>query len=157
VLFGAWIMETFATTTALLAAVLNGVAAGVGGVLWWRVDPRPWVWPLVRAGQAAAVLLALTAGVAFISGARPDEGLFWLYAVLPVAIGFFAEQFRILAAQTVLEARGLEDAKAVGRLPEGEQRSVVLQIVRRELGVMALAAGVIMILALRAVAETPGL
>ena len=150
-------MESIATTTALLVAVLNGVAAAVGGVLWWRVDPRPWVWPLIRAGQAGAVLLALVAAVAYVSGARPDDGLFWLYAVLPTAISFFAEQFRILAAQTVLEARGLEDAQAVGRLPEDEQRSVVLQIVRRELGVMALAAGVLAFLALRAVSETPGL
>jgi hypothetical protein len=150
-------MENIATTTALLVAVLNGVAAAVGGVLWWRVDPRPWVWPLIRAGQAGAVVLALVAAVAYVSGARPDDGLFWLYAVLPTAISFFAEQFRILAAQTVLEARGLEDAQAVGRLPEDEQRSVVLQIVRRELGVMALAAGVLAFLALRAVSETPGL
>jgi hypothetical protein len=150
-------METIATTTALLVAVLNGVVAVLGGALWWRVEPRPWVWPLVRAGQAAAVLLALVAGVAFVSGARPDEGLFWLYALLPTAIGFFAEQFRVLAAQTVLDARGLPDAQAVGALPERDQRSVVLQIVRRELGVMALAAGVIAFLALRALAEVPGL
>ena len=33
----------------------------------------------------------------------------------------------------------------------------MLQIVRREMGVMALAAGVIAFLALRAVSETPGL
>ena len=150
-------METIATTTALSVAVLNGVVALVGGALWWRVDPRPWVWPLVRAGQAAAVVLAVVAGVAFVSGARPDEGLFWLYAVLPTAIGFFAEQFRILAAQTVLDARGLENAAAVGTLPEREQRSVVLQIVRRELGVMALAATVNAFLALRAVTEAAGL
>jgi hypothetical protein len=157
VAFGAFDMETVATTTALLAAVLNGVAAAVAGVLWWRVDPRPWVWPLIRAGQAGAVLLALVAGAAYISGARPDAGLFWLYAVLPVAIGFFAEQFRILAAQTVLDARDLEDAHAVGALPEHEQRSVVLQIVRRELGIMAVAAGVIAFLAVRAIVEAPGL
>ena len=150
-------METVATTTALLVAVLNGAAAIVGGVLWWRVDPRQWVWPLIRAGQAGAVALALVAGVAYVSGARPDDGLFWLYAVLPTAISFFAEQFRILAAQTVLDARGLENAQAVGRLPEDEQRSVVLQIVRRELGVMAVAAGVLAFLALRALSETPGL
>lgn len=150
-------METVATTTALLVAVLNGVAAVAGGALWWRVAPRQWAWPLIRAGQAGAVALAVVAGVAYVAGARPDEGLFWLYAVLPSAISFFAEQFRVLAAQTVLEARGLEDAQAVGALPEREQRSVVLQIVRRELGIMALAAGVIAILALRAISETPGL
>ena len=150
-------METVAVITALAAVVLNGLAAVVAGALWWRVDPRSWGWALVRAGQAAAIALALAAGVAYVSGARPDEGLFWLYAVLPVAIGSFAEQFRILSAQTVLDARGLEDAQAVGRLPDEEQRSIVRQIARRELGVMALAAGVIAFLALRAYAETPGL
>jgi hypothetical protein len=50
----------------------------------------------------------------------------------------------------VLDARDLEDAQAVGRLPDDEQRSVVLQIVRRELGVMAAAALVIAFLGLRA-------
>lgn len=150
-------METVAITTALLATALNGVAALVGGFLWWRVEPRPVAWTLVRVGQGGAVLLAAVAGAAYASGARPDEGLFWLYAVLPVAIGFFAEQFRILAAQTVLDARGLEDAQAVGALADAEQRSVVLQIARRELGVMALAAAVIAFLALRAYFETPGL
>jgi hypothetical protein len=150
-------METVAIATALLAAVLNGVAALVAGFLWWRVDPRRTGWTFIRVGQAGALVLAVVAGVAYVGGARPDDGLFWLYAVLPVAISFFAEQFRVLAAQTVLDARGLEDAQAVGRLPEAEQRSVVLQIARRELGVMALAAGVIAFLALRALVETPGL
>ena len=150
-------METVAVITALAAVVLNGLAAVGAGFLWWRVDPRAWGWALVRAGQVAAIALALAAGVAYVSGARPDEGLFWLYAVLPVGIGFFAEQFRILAAQTVLDQRGLEDAQQVGTLPEADQRSVVLQIVRRELGVMALAAAVIAFLALRAIVEAPGL
>ena len=150
-------MQTLATTTALAAAVLNLVAAVAGGWLWWRVAPRPWVWPMVRVGQAAAIALAASAAVAYATGSRPDDGLFWLYAVMPVAIGFFAEQFRVLSAQTVLESRGIEDAHAVGRLPETEQRSVVLQIVRRELGVMAVAAGVIAFLALRALGLVAGL
>ena len=59
-------------------------------------------------------------------------------------MSFVAEQLRIAAAETVLAARGHESARAVGRLPEAEQRSVVLAIVRRELGVMALAALVIL-------------
>lgn len=150
-------MENFLTIIALAAAVLNGIASIVGALLWWRVEPKPLAWALIRAGQAGAVALAACAGVAWFSGHRPDESLFWIYALVPVGVGFFAEQFRILSAQTVLEARGLEDAAAVGRLPEAEQRSVVLQIARRELGVMALAAGVIAFLALRAIAETGGL
>jgi hypothetical protein len=150
-------MQTLATITALAAASMNAVAAGSGGWLWWRVAPQPWVWPLVRIGQAAAIALAAVAGVAYATGADPDDGLFWLYAVLPVAIGFFAEQFRALSAQTVLDARGMEDAQAVGALPEAEQRSVVLQIVRRELGVMAVAAAVAAFLALRAAGLAEGI
>jgi hypothetical protein len=150
-------VEGVATVTALLVVVLNTLAGGLGAWRWWRVEPSDAFWRLARAGQVAAVLFAVMAGVLYLAGARPDDSLFWLYAVLPVAVSFFAEQFRILSAQTVLDARGLENAQAVGRLPEAEQRSVVLQIVRREIGIMALAALVAAFLALRAVTEVAGL
>jgi hypothetical protein len=108
------------------------------------------VWPLLRAGQILAALQALLAGVLFAIGFEPRDGLFWLYALLPVAIGVIAEQLRIASAEQVLENRDLPDAQAVGALPESEQRSVVLAVVRREIGVMALAALVVALLALRA-------
>ena len=135
---------------ALLVAITNGVAGTVSAVLWWRVDPRPWAWWLIRAGQATAILQAVGAGVLAASGLDPDDRLYWLYALLPVAVGFVAEQLRLVSAQMVLDARELENAQAVGALPEADQRSIVLQIVRRELGVMAAAALVICFLALRA-------
>jgi hypothetical protein len=135
---------------ALLVAISNGIAGVVSAVLWWRVEPHRFAWVLIRAGQAFAVLQAVGAGVLAASGLDPDDSLYWLYALLPVAVSFVAEQRRLASAQTVLDARGLEDAQAVGRLPAGEQQSVVLQIVRRELGVMAAAALVITFLALRA-------
>jgi len=150
-------LETLATLTALAVAVLNGIAGLYGSWRWWTVAPSRAFWILARAGQGAAIVLALVAGVLYLTGARPDDGLFWLYALLPAAIGFFAEQFRLLSAQTVLEARSLPDAQAVGRLPEADQRSVVLQIVRREMGVMTLGALVAAFLALRAITEVPGL
>jgi hypothetical protein len=150
-------MELVATLTALLAAVVNAGAAAWGGWRWWRVEPDRLSWTLIRAGQAATILLALAAGVAWATGSRPEGGLFWIYALVPVGTSFFAEQFRLLSAQTVLDARGLEDARAVGRLPAREQQSIVVQITRRELGVMALAAGVAAVLARRAVGETGGL
>jgi hypothetical protein len=150
-------VESVATLTALLAAVVNAAAAAWGGWRWWRVEPDRWSWALVRAGQAAVIALAALAGAAWLAGARPDDGLFWVYALVPAATSFFAEQFRLLSARAVLDARGLEDAQAVGRLPEREQRSVVLQIARRELGVMALAAGANAFLAVRAATEAAGL
>jgi hypothetical protein len=135
---------------ALLVAISNGIAGVVSAFLWWRVEPHRFAWVLIRAGQAFAVLQAVGAGVLAASGLDPDDSLYWLYALLPVAVGFVAEQLRLASAQTVLDARDLEDAQAVGRLPADEQQSVVLQIVRRELGVMAAAALVITFLALRA-------
>jgi len=135
---------------AFAVLALNGAAAAFAGLRWWQVAPSRAVWPLLRAGQVAAGLQALLAGVLFVAGYRPDDELFWLYALLPVAIGVIAEQLRIVSAEQVLENRGLPDAQAVGELSETEQRSVVLAVVRREIGVMALAALTVTFLALRA-------
>jgi hypothetical protein len=135
---------------ALVVAISNAIAGVVAATLWWRVEPRPSAWLLIRAGQAAAIAQAAAAGVLAASGLQPADGLYWLYALLPVAVGFVAEQLRLASAQMVLDARDLDDAQAVGRLPEDQQRSVVLQIVRRELGVMAAAALVVAFLGLRA-------
>jgi hypothetical protein len=85
-----------------------------------------------------------------IAGFAPEDRLYWLYAVLPVAVGFMAEQLRAVSAQTVLERRGFDSAQEVGQLDEAGQRSVVLSVVLRELGVMAIAAAVVVFLAWRA-------
>jgi hypothetical protein len=135
---------------ALAAAGVNALAAAVGGLRWWQVEPSRAFWVLARAGQGAAVALAVVAGVMALVGFEPEQGLFWLYALLPVAVGFVAEQLRIASALQVLDRRGLPDAAAVGNLPERDQRSVVRAILRREMGVMAVGAGVVGFLALRA-------
>ena len=141
---------TIAEIGALVTLAVNGAAGAFAGLRWWQVDPSRAVWPLLRAGQIVAGCQALLAGILFAAGYRPADELFWLYALLPVAIGFVAEQLRIASAEQVLENRDLPDAQAVGALPENEQRSVVLAVVRREIGVMALAAVVVAFLALRA-------
>jgi hypothetical protein len=133
---------------ATLAA--NGAAGAFAGWRWWQVRPSAAVWPLLRAGQVVAILQALAAGALFFAGYEPADGLYWLYALLPIAIGLIAEQLRIISAEQILENRGLENARAVGDLDEEQQRSVVLSIVRREIGVVALAAAVVAFLALRA-------
>jgi hypothetical protein len=142
-----------AQIAAALTLGANALAAVVAGVAWWRWSAHRPVWLAVRAGQVLAGGLAVVAGVLAIAGFEPPDGLFWLYAVLPVAVSFVAEQLRILSAQTVLDARELPGAAAVGELPESEQREIVLAILRREVGVMAVAAGVLAFLALRALAE----
>jgi hypothetical protein len=50
----------------------------------------------------------------------------------------------------VLESRGYESAQQVGELPEEEQRSIVVGILRREVGVMTLSALVVVGLLARA-------
>ena len=73
-----------------------------------------------------------------------------IYGLLPLAVSFIAEQLRIASAEAVLDARGFESAAAVGELPEDQQRAVVTAIVQREMGVMTLAAFVIVVLLARA-------
>lgn len=141
---------TIAVIGAFVTLAINGVAAAFAGLRWWQVRPSDRVWPLLRAGQVVAAAQSLLAGVLFVAGFRPADKLYWLYALLPVAIGFVAEQLRIASAEQVLENRDLPDAQAVGELPEAEQRSVVLAVVRREMGVLALGALVVAVLSLRA-------
>ena len=141
---------TIAEIGALVTLAVNGVAAAYAGLCWWQVRSTRFVWPLLRAGQIVAALQAALAGILFAAGFEPADGLYWLYALLPIAIGLIAEQLRIASAEQILENRGLVNAQAVGDLEEAEQHSVVLSIVRREVGVIALAAGVVAFLALRA-------
>ena len=145
-------MTTAAQIAAVGLATLAALAALLGAWRWYRVEPSRAFWALARSGQVAAGVQAVVAGVLALSGFEPADGLFWLYALLPVAVSFGAEQLRLASAQTVLDARGIEDAQAVGRLAQAAQRSVVLAIVRREIGVMAIAMGVIAFLALRGLA-----
>ena len=145
-------MQSVAVVAAWVVAAVNGLAAVVGGAAWWQVRQSRVFWVLARTGQGVAVLQAVITGVLAVASFDPDDGLYWLYALLPVAVGFFAEQLRIVAAEQVLDRMGLPDAAAVGSLPEERQRSVVVAILRRETGVIALAAAVVCFLAVRAVA-----
>lgn len=143
-----------------LAGVLAGLSALgalVGAWAWWSGGTARAFWPLVRSAQIVAGVLALTSGIAAAAGHRPSDGLFWVYALVPVGVGFFAEQLRAVSAVGVLEARGLPDAAAVGQLEEGEQRSVVVAILRREMAVMAAASAVTCFLALRVLSTAAGL
>lgn len=135
---------------AIATALATGVSGAIATFLWWTVNPVGWVWPLLRIGQLVAVGQAAVAGARYFVGPAPDDSLYYLYATLPVVIAFIAEQLRLASAETVLDDRGLENAQAVGALAEAEQQSVVLAIMRRELGVVAASALVAAFLALRA-------
>jgi hypothetical protein len=146
---------------ALAVATLNAISGLLGAWLWYRGEPLEErsgnaFWVLLRIGQGSSLTLAVAVGSLAAAGKYSNVHLFYLYALLPLAVGFVAEQLRVTSAQTILDQRGLEDAQQVGRLPEQEQRGVVAAIVRRELGVMALSALVVVFLALRAASTAHG-
>jgi hypothetical protein len=141
--------EASAIAGAVVAALFV-FAGGLGAWRWYRVETSRAFWVLLRVAQAALLGYVVLVGALLATGRRPDDDLFYVYALLPVAVSFVAEQLRIAAADTVLAARALPDAQAVGRLDEAGQRSVVTAILRRELGVMAVAALVIAGLLVRA-------
>jgi hypothetical protein len=146
---------------ALAVVLLNALPGLLGAYLWNRgvaLDGAAGraFWVLLRAGQGAALALALAVGSLAAAGNYSTDQLFYLYALLPLAVAFVAEQLRVASAQTILDQRGLDDAQAVGRLSEDEQRAIVAAIMRREAGVMALSALVVVFLALRAAGTAHG-
>ena len=149
-------MSDLVAGLALAVAGVNGAAAALGAWRWFRVEETSAFWALLRAGQVVAMGLAVLVGVLGAAGRSADDGLFYVYALMPVAVGLVAEQLRLASAEMVLEARGLADARAVGDLPAADQRSVVTAILRRELGVMVVAAAVVVFLALRAWGTSAG-
>jgi hypothetical protein len=145
---------------AIAVAALNAAPGLLGGWLWHDGEPgersAATFWLLLRIGQGSALTLALAVGASAAAGKYSSDHLFYLYALLPLAVGFIAEQLRVAAAQMILDQRGLENAQAVGTLAESEQRGIVAEIVRREIGVMALSALVVVFLALRAAGTAHG-
>ncbi|HLH65573.1 MAG TPA: hypothetical protein VKV27_07715 [Solirubrobacteraceae bacterium] len=133
----------------MLCGALFAAATLWGAWCWRRSRHSALFWRLLRAGQAAVVLEAALGGALVAAGRRGDT-LHLIYGVLPILVSFIAEQLRIASAQTILDSRGIESAAAVGELPASEQRAIVLAIVRREMGVMVLAALVIVVLLIRA-------
>ncbi len=145
----------------IAVAALNAVPGLLGSWLWYRGDPadRRLVnafWVTLRIGQGSALTLAIAVGSLAAAGKHASDDLFYLYALLPLAVAFVDEQLRVASAQAILDQRGLEGAQAVGGLPEQEQQGLVAAIVRREVGVMALSALVVVFLALRAAGTAHG-
>ena len=130
--------------------ILSSLAAGLYGLWsWWRAQPAPLFWTLLRTSQVILVVQLVIGVVLLTSGYEPPS-LHLLYGLLPVAISFVGEQLRLAAADQVLVKRDLDSARDMEHLPKAEQRDIVLEIVRRETGVMAASALVVCALALRA-------
>jgi heme A synthase len=129
---------------------LNAAAGLLGGIAWYRDRTSVAFWYLLRAAQVSVFVQALLGGLLVVTNHEPEEGLHYLYGILPLVVSFIAEGARADAAQREV---GEIDYEA---LPQADQESLALAIVRREMGIMAVSCGVIFFLALRA-AGTSGL
>lgn len=129
--------------------VLNLAAFAVGGVAWFRKRPSIPFWYLLRAAQVSVFLQVALGGLLVFTNHKPGDKLHYLYGLLPVLVSFLAEGARTGAAQRELGETDFESLDA------DTQESIALQIVRREMGIMAVSCGVILFLALRA-ATTSG-
>jgi hypothetical protein len=143
-------VKDVALAAEIVALTLSALACIYGAWSWWRARATAWLWRVIRAAQVAVVVQAALNGILVLTGPKP-KGLHILYSVVPLLVSLIAESLRVAAAQTVLDQRGLESAEAVGRLPEDEQRRIVVAIIQRELAVMTIAAAVVVVLLLRAV------
>ncbi len=125
--------------------IASNLVAGVwGGVAWLRSVPTVGFWYALRTAQAAVVLQVALGAVLLLSGREASSGLHYLYGILPLGISLLAEAARAGAAERELEGLDFES------LPKSRQHSVALAIVRRETGIMAVSALVILGLAIRA-------
>ena len=133
------------------AVILLNLAAGaIGGIAWYRNIPSIPFWYLLRAAQVSVFLQALLGGLLVVTNHKPADDLHYLYGILPLVVSFMAEGARTGAAQRELGEVDFES------LPADTQQSLALQVVRREMGIMAVSCGVIFFLALRA-ATTSGI
>ena len=124
----------------------NGLAGAWGGVAWLRRSPSTIFWYLLRVAQAV-VVLQVAVGLALILTGResPDE-LHFVYGIAPLVVSLVSEGMRVGAAQ-----RELDEVPDLDALDRRDQVLVARRVVRREMGIMAVGALLIVSLALRAV------
>jgi hypothetical protein len=143
---------------ASVVGVVNVIAAVVGLAQWALNRPGSPFWLFARGGQVVAGLYAVFAGVYAVADAPPDDGLAWVYILTPVGVSYFAEQLRLISAQTVLEHHGYDSAGELRAAVEsGDEDAARLatgianEVLLREVAIVATGAGVIAFLAWRAV------
>jgi hypothetical protein len=124
--------------------VLNAGAALWGTAAWLARRASVWFWYLLRTAQISVIVQVLLGALLLIAGHEADDGLHYMYGTAPLVVNLFAEGMRVGAAQREI---GEGDFEA---LDAGEQRRIALRIVRREMGVMTVAALLVVAFAVRA-------
>jgi hypothetical protein len=128
-----------------VAVLALNLAAGVwGAAAWFARRASVSFWYVLRAAQIAIVVQVLLGALLLIAGREATDGIHYMYGTAPLLVNLFAEGMRVGAAQRELGDNDFETLDAA------EQRAVALRIVRREMGMMALAALLIVAFVFRA-------
>lgn len=137
-------METVHLIVGVAVLATNLVAGTWGAIAWYRNEPSVAFWYLLRVAQAAVIVQVLAGTVLLLLGTEAPDGLHYVYGTLPLLVTLLAEGARSGAADS--ELAGLDfDA-----MPKARQRLIATAIVRRETGIMAVSALIVLFLALRA-------
>jgi hypothetical protein len=124
--------------------LLNLGAAAWGAADWIRRRASVGFWYVLRLAQASVIVQVLLGALLLVAGREAEDGLHYMYGAAPLLVSILAEGMRVGAAQREVGDRDFE------ALPAREQRTIALRIVRRETGIMTLAALLIVVLAFRA-------
>lgn len=133
-----------------IAVLASNLVAGVwGGAAWYLRKPSVGFWYALRVAQVSVVAQVAVGGLLLLDGREALDGLHYVYGILPVLLTLIAEGARIAASEHELEGLDFDS------LPRDRQRAVAVAISRRETGIMAVSALVILGLALRAAFLSP--
>jgi hypothetical protein len=129
-----------------VAVLVLNLAAGLwGGVAWLTNRASLAFWYVLRAAQATVIVQVVLGVLLLALGREADDPIHYMYGAAPLLVNLFAEGMRAGSAQRELP-EGL-DFQALGATA---QRTIALRIVRREMGVMTIAALLIVAFAFRA-------
>jgi len=128
----------------VVVLALNAAAALWGAAAWLARRASVGFWYLLRAAQGSVIVQVLLGALLLISGREAEDGLHYMYGTFPLLVNLFAEGMRVGAATREIGERDFETLDA------GEQRRIALRIVRREMGVMTVAALLVVAFSLRA-------
>lgn len=134
-----------------VATLVLALMAAVWGTFAWATSrPSVWFWYVLRGAQVALALQVLLGGLLLMSDHEAAKGEHYMYGIVALLASFIGEGMRTGAAERELPAD--VDFES---LEKPEQRAIALRIVRRETGIMTIAAWFIVICVFRA-AQTSG-
>jgi len=133
-----------------IAVLAANLIVGIwGAVAWYRWIPSVSFWYALRIAQVAVVVQVALGALVLVGGRESPDGLHYVYGTLPILIALLAEGARSAANEHELEGLDFDS------LPDDRRHAVVMAIVRRETGIMAVSCLVIFGLALRAALTSP--